>query len=319
MPLAGDLESRTGHPVLRDQPLAARTTMRVGGTADLLFVAPDLASFAASILWARERSVPLTLLGRGSDVVVADAGIRGLVVICQARAGGVDGTLLRAEAGLAFAKAATMAVDAGLSGLEFGLAIPGSVGGAVWANAGAHGADVASVLESATILHPDGRTETEPAAALGFSYRHSRLKPDAGAAATPVGEPWDVVLSATFALTRADPVAIRERADEIKQWRREHQPLTQPSAGSVFQNPEGDSAGRLIDAAGLRGAREGGAQISRKHANFIVNAGGATAADVRHLAERARAVVAARFGVSLVFEVEFVGDWSGWQEESVHE
>jgi UDP-N-acetylmuramate dehydrogenase len=226
--------------------------------------------------------------------------------------------------------------------LEFGLAIPGTVGGAVWANAGAHGSDIAAVLETVRVLGIDGIEAEVPAAALGLAYRESRFKhpaaseyvpapatrvarssdpsanlspspvPEADPAAAPVPE---VVLEATFLLERADPAAIKARLDDIRSWRREHQPLNLPSAGSVFRNPEGDSAGRLIDAANLKGTRVGGASISAKHANFIVNDCEATAADVRRLAETVRTEVVRRFGVELVYEVQFMGDWSGWNQE----
>jgi UDP-N-acetylmuramate dehydrogenase len=288
----------------RDEPLAGHTTMRVGGPADLLVVAGDAASLAALVRSARAAGVPLLVLGRGSDVVIADAGVRALVVLARAEGWHIDGDRLTAEAGLPLARAATLAQRAGLSGLEFGLAIPGTVGGAVWANAGAHGADVAGVLESVTILRADGTETNEPAAALELGYRDSRLKRSSA----------DLVLTATFRLSPADPASIRVRLDEIRHWRREHQPLSQPSAGSVFRNPPGDSAGRLIDACGLRGARLGGAAISEKHANFIVNMGGATAADVRRLGDRARQAVGEKFGLDLAYEIQFVGDWSSWRE-----
>jgi UDP-N-acetylmuramate dehydrogenase len=326
----------------RNEPMAGHTTMRVGGPADLLAVARDVPALVAFARFARANGLSLLLLGRGSDVVVADAGIRGLVVLSRCEGWRIHGDRLIAEAGLPLARAATVAGRAGLSGLEFGLAIPGTVGGAVWANAGAHGADVACVLESVTILRADGTEATEPTASLSLAYRDSRFKNEAGegsaapavapraaqatsqqaaqattgtAAAAPASAPGtagDIVLTATFRLAAADPVSIRTRLDEIRRWRQEHQPLTQPSAGSVFRNPPGDSAGRLIDACGLRGASLGGASISAKHANFIVNMGGATASDVRRLAERARIAVAARFGIELVYEVQFVGDWSTW-------
>jgi UDP-N-acetylmuramate dehydrogenase len=173
---------------------------------------------------------------------------------------------------------------------------------------------VAAVLESVTVLRPDGTEVVEPVAALGLAYRDSRLKHPTGQGSGPA-TPAEVILSATFRLFRADPGAIKARLEEIRRWRREHQPLSQPSAGSLFRNPPGDSAGRLIDACGLKGTRIGGAQISEKHANFIVNAGGATAADVRRLAERARVEVAGRFGTELVYEVQFIGDWSEPQPE----
>jgi UDP-N-acetylmuramate dehydrogenase len=304
---ASELGRAAGIRLRRNEPLAGHTTMRVGGPADLLVVARDVATFSALVRGARARGIPLFVLGRGSDVVVADAGIRGLVVLSRAESWRIDGDRFTAEAGLPLARAAVLTQRAGLSGLEFGLAIPGTVGGAVWANAGAHGAEVAGVLESVTVLRADGSEATEPAAALSLTYRDSRLKDPAG----------DLVLTATFRLAPVDPAAMKARLEEIRRWRREHQPLSLPSAGSIFRNPPGDSAGRLIDACGLRGARLGGAVISEKHANFIVNEGGATASDVRRLAERARAAVAARFGVDLAFEVQFVGDWRGWPQEAV--
>jgi UDP-N-acetylmuramate dehydrogenase len=281
--------------------------MRVGGPADLLVEPRTIPALAAAVGFATAHSLSVLILGRGSDLVVADKGFPGLVVLNRAAELNVDGDRLIAASGVQLARAATAAAQAGLSGLEFGLAIPGSVGGAVWANAGAHGSDVASVLESAELISPAGSVDTVPAAGLELSYRDSRLKRvDRGG----------VVASATFHLSPEPRETIHARSDEIRRWRREHQPLTQPSAGSIFRNPEGDSAGRLIDAAGLKGAREGGAMVSLRHANFIVNAGGATAGDVRRLAVRVREAVKARFGVELAFEVEFVGDWSGWSEEA---
>ncbi len=198
------------------------------------------------------------------------------------------------------------------AGLEYGLAIPGTVGGAVWANAGAHESDTAGVLESATVLLADGTEHELAADELGFSYRHSRFK---DAAAVAPGDPGEVVLSATFALRHDDPAAIKERLDDIRRWRQAHQPLGLPSAGSVFRNPPGDSAGRLIDELGLKGHRIGGAVVSEKHANFIVNDQRGTAADVRRLAEHVRREVLARHGTELAFEIEFAGDWSGWPSE----
>jgi UDP-N-acetylmuramate dehydrogenase len=206
------------------------------------------------------------------------------------------------------ARAATETQRAGLTGLEFGLAIPGTVGGAVWANAGAHDVEIAAVLESARVLAADGTETVVDAADLGFAYRDSRFKHGAGGPDAPR----DVVVDATFRLSPADPDTIKGRLDDIRHWRQAHQPLGLPSAGSVFRNPAGDSAGRLIEAAGLKGTRIGGAVVSEKHANFIVNDQKGTAADVRHLAERVRDEILARDGVALEFEIEFVGDWAGW-------
>ncbi len=242
--------------------------------------------------------------------MIADAGIRGLVIQVRAEGIRIDGERLIAEAGVQMARAATEAQKAGLTGLEFGLAIPGTVGGAVWANAGAHDGDIAGVIDSAGVLAADGTEGSLEAADLGFAYRDSRFKHVAE------GAPPELVMDATFHLTPADPAAIAASLDEIRTWRRTHQPLGIPSAGSVFRNPAGDSAGRLIEAAGLKGTRIGGASVSEKHANFIVNDQRGTAADVRRLAEHVRAVVAERAGVTLEPEIEFVGDWRGWEPGS---
>jgi UDP-N-acetylmuramate dehydrogenase len=296
--------SLAGVPLLRNEPLAGYTTMRVGGPADFLATAGDIRELAALVVAARSARMPHIILGRGSDVVISDRGVRGLVVLSRAESWSVDGPRLIAEAGLPLARAATIAQKAGLSGLEFGLAIPGTVGGAIWANAGAHGADVAGVLDSVTVLGADGAEATYPVAELAMLYRDSRFKRSD-----------ELILTATFRLAPAAPEEIATRLAEIRSWRREHQPLSLPSAGSVFRNPAGDSAGRLIDACGLRGVRLGGAAISEKHANFIVNTGGATAADIRRLGDRARGAVAAEFGIVLEYEIQFAGDWSDWNDQ----
>jgi UDP-N-acetylmuramate dehydrogenase len=307
-----DIQRRIGVKTSRDEPLARFTTMRVGGPADLFATVHNAHELRALVRFARARALPHTILGRGSDLVIADAGIRGLVIQVRAEGSRTDGERYTAEAGVQMARAATETQRAGLTGLEFGLAIPGTVGGAVWANAGAHDADVAAVLESARVLAADGTESVVPAGELGLSYRDSRFKQHAGPG-TDAGAPRDVVIDATFRLAPADPDTIKARLDDIRRWRQAHQPLGLPSAGSVFRNPDGDSAGRLIEAAGLKGLRIGGAVVSEKHANFIVNDQKGTASDVRRLAERVRAEVQARHGVDLRFEVEFVGDWSGWE------
>jgi UDP-N-acetylmuramate dehydrogenase len=305
-----EIQRRLGIRTSRAEPLARFTTMRVGGPADLYAAPVNPFELRGLIRLARGRDVPYTLLGRGSNVVISDAGVRGLLV--HVRAQGyeiVDGRLV-ADAGLPMAKAATVTADAGLTGLEFGLAIPGNVGGAVWANAGAHDSDVAAILESALVLGPDGTPASLPPAALGLAYRESRFKHG------PPEGPAEVILGATFRLVPDDPAAIRARLAEIRRWRQAHQPLGTPSAGSVFRNPaEGASAGALIDGCGLKGRRIGGAVVSEKHANWILNDGGGSAADVRRLGELVRATVARQTGVTLAFEVVFLGDWSAWREE----
>jgi UDP-N-acetylmuramate dehydrogenase len=292
------IQRRIGVKTSRDEPLARFTTMRVGGPADLFATVHNVHELRAIVRFARARAIPLTLLGRGSDVVIADAGIRGLVVQNRAEGSRIDGDRYIAESGVPMARAATEAQKAGLTGLEFGLAIPGTVGGAVWANAGAHESDVAAVLESATILGEDGNEVVVPAADLDLQYRDSRLK----------HRPTEVVLAATFRLETADPATIAARLDEIRRWRREHQPLGIPSAGSTFRNPPGDSAGRIIDSLGLKGRRRGGAAVSEKHANFIVNDQKGSAEDVIGLIDEVSDAVKAATGVRLIEEVVVLGD-----------
>ena len=304
-----DIQRRIGVKTSRDEPLARFTTMRVGGPADLFATAHNAFELRALVRFARSRGIAHLVLGRGSDVVIADAGIRGLVIQNRAEGSRVDGERYVAEAGVPMARAATETQRGGLTGLEFGLAIPGTVGGAVWANAGAHESDIATVLESARVLDAGGGEVLLAAEDLALAYRDSRFKHVAE------GSPPEIVLEAAFRLASADADTIKGRLDEIRRWRQAHQPLGIPSAGSVFRNPEGASAGRLIDEAGLKGFQIGGATVSQKHANFIVNDRKGSAADVRRLAEHVRGVVRERSGIELQPEIEFVGDWSGWTSE----
>jgi len=321
-----DIQRRLGVKTSRDEPLARFTTMRVGGPADLFAIAHNAFELRGLLKFARSRGLAHTVLGRGSNVVIADAGLRGLVILDRAEGATVRDDTFVAEAGVPMARAATLAQEAGLSGLEFGLAIPGTVGGAVWANAGAHGSDVAGVIETANVLLADGSEQRLPAPELGLGYRESRFKivgservetegadgtGSDGVGAT-LDTPPEVVLGATFRLEPTDPATIKERLDEIRHWRQAHQPLGIPSAGSVFRNPPGDrSAGALIEGLELKGTTEGGATVSAKHANFIVNDRRGTAADVRRLAERVRQTVARATGIELAFEIVFLGDWAG--------
>lgn len=300
-----EIQRRLGVKTVRGEVLARHTTLRTGGPADLFAVAHNGFELRGLVRFARARSIPFLLLGRGSNLVIADAGFRGLVIGCRAEGARVDGERYLADAGVPMARAATETQMAGLTGLEYGLAIPGTVGGAVWGNAGAHGSDTASVLESATVLLADGSEAVLGVDDLRYAYRHSRFKE----------APDEIVLAAVFRLRPGSPDEIKARLDDIRRWRREHQPLGIPSAGSVFRNPPGDSAGRLIDDLGLKGYRVGGAVVSDKHANFIVNDAHGTAADVRRVAEHVRAAVRAGHGVELAYEVEFAGDWSAWSPE----
>jgi UDP-N-acetylmuramate dehydrogenase len=307
--LGTDIQRRIGVKTSRHEPLARFTTMRVGGPADLYAEVHNLFELRAIVRFARSRDLPYFILGRGSDLVISDRGMRGLVINNRAQQHRFEGTRLIADSGLPTAKAATLCRIEGLSGLEFGLAIPGTVGGAVWANAGAHESDVHAVIAEASVMLAGGTEQVLDREALQLTYRDSVLKH------SPPEAP-EVVTWASFDLERADPALVGQRLDEIRRWRQQHQPLGLPSAGSVFRNPAGDSAGRLIDALGLKGARIGGASVSEKHANFIVNDQAGTASDVRRLAEQVRAKVRSATGLELVFEIVFAGDWSGWEAGS---
>jgi UDP-N-acetylmuramate dehydrogenase len=302
---ARELERRLSLKVLRDESLAEHTTMRVGGPADLLVTIRDRFAFRGLVRLAASRGWPLHILGRGSNVVVSDAGIRGIVALNRSAGYDVDlgaGTI-SFDSGVPMAKASTIAAEAGLTGLEFALAIPGNIGGAIWANAGAHGGEMAAITRFITVLRADGTEAEIPVAEAGFSYRESRFKRAAGEG--------EVILGATVALVPGEPDVIKGHLEEIRRWRRDHQPLGIPSAGSVFRNPPGElSAGALIEAAGMKGVRVGGAEVSEMHANWILNRGGATAADIRALHDACRDAVIEHRGITLATEIVFVGDFT---------
>jgi UDP-N-acetylmuramate dehydrogenase len=284
----------------RDVPLAPMTTLRVGGPADR-FASPETVDELVDLLaLAADASAPAFLIGKGSDLVVADAGIRGLVIRVRAGRIGVEGTRVRAEAGTSMTALAKRCAREGLAGFDWAISIPGTFGGAVWANAGAHDGEMAQVLGSVDVFDPrDGRRRTLRPAECGFAYRDSRFKHGP-----------EVVLGGTIELEPGDPAAITALIDEHQARRRATQPLADQNAGSVFRNPPGDHAGRLIEAAGLKGHRIGTAQVSTLHANFIVtDRGTGRAADVRAVGDHVRRVVAERFGVDLEYEIEFVGAW----------
>ncbi|HIP88208.1 MAG TPA: UDP-N-acetylmuramate dehydrogenase [Anaerolineales bacterium] len=289
----------------RYEPLAPYTTMRVGGPADLLVVCRTVEEVVEAVGMARAHDVPFLVLGDGSNVLVADAGVRGLVVVNRADRVRIeeDGTVW-AEAGASMAALARETTRRGWAGLEWAAGLPGTVGGAVVGNAGAFGRDVGSVLRSATVLEPDGVVRERPAEWFAFGYRTSRLK---GAGKGEQGGR-RVVLAATFELQRGDPDVLRARVAEVLRERRARQPGG-ATMGSTFKNPPGDYAGRLIEAAGLKGHRIGGAVVSKQHANFILNVGDATAAEVWALIQYVRAEVERQFGVRLELEIERVGEW----------
>ncbi len=295
------LAEELGQRAQYNEPLAHYTAMRVGGPADLVVVCESVDEVVGVVELARGHGVPWLLLGGGCNVLVADSGVRGLVIVNRAAHIDFEGQTARAEAGAQLAVLAREAVEHGLAGLEWAAGLPGTVGGAVVGNAGAFEGDIASVLRSATVLGPDGEVVERPAAWFEFEYRLSRVKRAA------MGQR-PVVLAATFDLRRGDPGALAARMDEILEWRRTRHP-TGATMGSTFKNPPDSHAGYLIEQAGLRGYRIGGAQISELHGNFFMNTGGATARDVLALIEYAQAEVKRQFGVELELEIELVG-WS---------
>lgn len=297
--LAADLERRLPGRVERDVPSAPIVTYRCGGSLAVVVRPGDEADARAVAEVLADRRVPTLVIGRGSNLLVADGGFRGLAVVLGGELEEVvtDRVAGRVEAGGAapLPVLARRAAAAGLGGLEFFVGIPGSVGGAVRMNAGGHGRETREVLLGARMLDLSTGTIREAGVAeLDLGYRHSAL----GAA--------DVVLGARFAATPDDPQTCEERIAEIVRWRREHQPGG-ANAGSVFRNPPDDSAGRLIDTCGLKGTRVGGAVVSEKHANFVVAEAGATAGDVRALIGKVRAAVAAETGVVLEPELRMIG------------
>jgi UDP-N-acetylmuramate dehydrogenase len=283
--------------------LSNYTTARLGGPADAMLVAntaDELASFVAS-LWALD--IPFFLLGSGANLLVSDSGFRGVVILNRARNIKIDThhapPTVWAEAGANLGSIARQAALRGLSGLEWAATVPGTLGGAVYGNAGAHGADVQSNLLLADILHREEGRQQWPLERMGYAYRESALKRQPGQA---------VVLAARLKLTNGDPQTIKATMEQYSEQRRATQPPG-ASLGSMFKNPPGDYAGRLIEAAGLKGYRSGDAEISPVHANFFLNHGQATAADIEHLIQTARRKVLETSGVALELEIELVGDW----------
>lgn len=295
------LAAERGVPLERDVPLAPLTTLRVGGPADRFAVAADVEGLVALLRLAGDAGVEPFLIGKGSDIVVSDAGIRGLVIRVRADAVRVEGHVVHAEAGASMTGLAKRCAKEGLAGFDWGISIPGSFGGAVWANAGAHDGQMADVITEVEAYDPrEGSRHRLTVDELGFGYRDSRFKHSP-----------EVVLGGSMELRPGDPAEITALVAEHQARRAATQPLADQNAGSVFRNPTGDHAGRLVEAAGLKGHRIGTAQVSALHANFIVtDRGAARAADVRALGDHVRSTVLDRFGVELAYEIEFVGDWA---------
>jgi len=296
-----------------DELLARHTTFRIGGPADLFVTAESEEELLALVTWAREQGMDFLLLGAGSNILVSDRGVRGLVILNRASEAHFipyEETVpwtdrqgrLHAASGASLSRLARQAVQRGLGGLEWAVGIPGTVGGAIVQNAGAHGSCIADVVLQARVMDEGGLVRTLCPEELALGYRTSHFR--RGRAENPA----EVILSADLELTPQPQEELEARMAEYFAQRRVTQPWL-PSAGSVFKNPPGDYAGRLIEAAGLKGMRQGDAMIAPEHANFIVNVGKARASDVKALIDRARRAVARRFGVELELEIQLVGDW----------
>ncbi len=301
-------------PIRSNEPLARYTTARIGGVADVLIEATSAEVLKDVVSAAWQSGVPLTILGGGANVLVSDAGIRGLTIINRARR-----IEFRAdqqvwcESGTVLPTLARECVARGLAGLEWAVGVPGTVGGAIVGNAGAHGRDTSANLLSATILNEHDDVKEWSKDELEFEYRSSRIKRETGSKLPAAGKrvsrmtPY-VVLAATFQLILADPAELEQKASEFNDYRRRTQPPG-ASLGSMFKNPPGNAAGRLIDQCGLKGTRVGDAEISTVHANFFVNHGHATASDVKALLDLARQRVLNQFGIELELEIELLGEW----------
>lgn len=281
------------------EPLSRHTSFRVGGPADVLFCPENAGEIVRVVNWCRERDAAFLIMGNGSNLLVRDGGFRGVVVKLADRFRELraDGGGVTAQAGALLSAAARTARQAGLEGLEFAAGIPGCVGGAVAMNAGAYGGAMADVIQWVEALDEGGKILRIPGEEMAFGYRRSRC-----------GREALIVLAARMVLRPGDGDAIQSRMDELAARRREKQPLTQPSAGSFFKRPPGAFAGQLVEEAGLKGLTVGGAQVSPKHAGFIVNMGNATAADILALMDRVTAAVRSRTGICLEPEVRIVGE-----------
>lgn len=282
----------------RDHPLAGHTTFNIGGPAEFFLETADPAPLVEA---CHEQGVPYLVLGAGTNLLLADAGVEGLVIRCVSREWRIEGAQVYAQAGLKMMRLARICADHDLTGFEWAIGVPGTVGGAVYQNAGCWGTGLAEVLIEAEGVLPEVGHQVWSKPTLELGYRTSALREG--------GLRRALVTGARIELRPGDGAAARRQMARWTAERNRTQPIRTKNCGSVFKNPPGDSAGRLVEAAGLKGAREGAAQVSDQHANFIVNHGGATAADVARLIRRVEAAVCEQFGVILEMEVEMAGRW----------
>ena len=282
-----------------DEPLAKHTSLRIGGGAEVMAFPQNAEELAEILKVSVLLDGSFAILGAGTNVLAPDEGVRGLVVCLKDCLEGIEplpGNRLRVMAGVTMSRAAVVAANLGLSGLEFAHGIPGTVGGGIYMNAGAYGGELRDVLTEVTFLDEAGEYRTLPAAELSLSYRHSIFE----------DRPGTVIVGAVLTLTPGDPAAIRAAMEDYMSRRREKQPLEYGSAGSTFKRPVGNYASALVDQCGLKGLSVGGAEVSRKHAGFIINRGGATAADVRELIAEVQRIVREKTGYTLECEIKYI-------------
>ena len=289
----------TAKELLLEEPMAKHTSFRIGGPADVLAQPADEAELAALLKRAGEHAVPVTLVGNGSNLLVRDKGIRGLVIKLSNIFSSitVDGNVLTFGSGISLAMASKKAASLSLSGMEFAVGIPGTIGGAVYMNAGAYDGEMAKVVTCVRVMDMQGKISELQASELDFAYRHTALQ----------NSGW-IVISVTVALQPGEAESIAAKMADFSQRRISKQPLELPSAGSMFKRPPGYFAGTLIEQTGLKGYTVGGAQVSTKHAGFVVNVGGATAQDVLQLISDVQSKVFAAHGVRLEPEVLVLGE-----------
>lgn len=297
--LAKRLRERVRGEVRVDEPLAPYTSYRLGGPADVLVLPASIEDIVAVQRTALEHETPVTVLGGGSNVLIADAGLRGVVVRIGRTLNKVElrDDVVEAECGAPFPRVGRLTVQRALTGLEFAAGVPGTVGGALAMNAGAQGQSTADVVLEVTAVSAEGEVITLSREEMGFSYRTSRLQKQPGL----------IAVKARLRLQEAPLNDVRDRMRLYMERRRRTQPVGTKNAGSVFKNPPGDFAGRLVEAAGCKGMAVGDAMVSPLHANFIINRGAATADDVRRLIDNVQATVLERFGVELTPEVRMLG------------
>lgn len=285
-----------GYTCRENEPMKAHTTFKIGGPAELFIECSDVNRVGELLSAVKADGVPLTVIGKGSNLLVSDSGISGVVLcICDGNVS-ADGNTVTANAGAKLSKACLSAYNAGLSGLEFAWGIPGTVGGAVYMNAGAYGGEIKQVISSCTSVTRDGVITKRSAEDLELGYRTSIFKTND-----------EIILSAKFLLNPFEKEAIKTKMDDFSERRRSKQPLEYPSAGSTFKRPEGYFAGALIEQCGLKGYSIGGAKVSTKHAGFVINKGNATGDDVRRLISHIQDTVFKNTGVTLETEVIYLG------------